>query len=974
MAGDDFATFIKNLKADHAIQLQRIQSRADSELEIFDHVREFLKKRIELDSDHAKRLDALVKDRLGKKIKHASRQSSSKSLSLDQMAGANPRWAADEQVYPTVVAYHRVLVNTEAQAGLQQKSAAQLQTQAADVIKDFNTQRRALLKKHLAYAAQVQGTLHSAYDELVRLKSLYVKTAKDEVALRKRYDELAAGRPALGAKLRNLITMDKNDEKAARAQSKWKMAGKKVAHTRNDYLVHLAGVNALQTHYYTEILPQLCAKAAGGFVPVFERLFTLLSAVDAELARILQTNSADLRDATARAAGAIDPLRFGAEYDAAFRDPGVYAVELAGDDDATAQLVVDDVARITLGQAMALRQTERQQLARDLQEREAQLRAARPSAVPTWQALQDYVPPPETGAVPPAAGDDPAAGAGSGGRILAVADDVVETENTIDWLRSQLVRLDALLAVLAQAGVTPIYDAGGTDQAANAATHANLRASYLQPGDTADTRRASLVSNGSNGSAAAPPPPPPAFGTAVATFTYAKLRDDEINIEEGDELQLLEPFDASADWILARNLISQARGLAPVSYLRHVPAAAPPPPRAASPPVAPRRASTAASAPAPATTVTALYDYAATDPSELTLAPGDVIRVTDAPENHADAWWEGQLVASGHTGLFPVVFTRGWEAVYAHLGGARHASSPAASASASAASSAPSSAATTPVIRSRTSLYGESAAAHEAPRAGPSAALAGIMGAAPVTHMRASLRPVGDTASATTSAAGTGTGLRKPSIGSTPFASSAGGSTGLLPLRQRASQTSLSLAAAAAAGSPAPSAPVSQATSAASLHAAPETALALYDYAAQCEGELSLTKGERVTVTSRATGSEAWWEGRGRHGRGQFPAAYVQVQDPAAAAAATLFAHTGPAPSPPTVRVTGTGLPPGVKYEVEALYPYDASDPQDLSFAAGARIYVLEEIDGWYRGRLVSSGPSAAPTTGLLPANYTKRV
>jgi SH3 domain len=54
------------------------------------------------------------------------------------------------------------------------------------------------------------------------------------------------------------------------------------------------------------------------------------------------------------------------------------------------------------------------------------------------------------------------------------------------------------------------------------------------------------------------------------------------------------------------------------------------------------------------------------------------------------------------------------------------------------------------------------------------------------------------------------------------------------------------------------------------------TAKALYDYEATCSGELTISLGEMVQITNKDTGSDAWWEGVGKNGKGQFPASYVE--------------------------------------------------------------------------------------------------
>lgn len=75
---------------------------------------------------------------------------------------------------------------------------------------------------------------------------------------------------------------------------------------------------------------------------------------------------------------------------------------------------------------------------------------------------------------------------------------------------------------------------------------------------------------------------------------------------------------------------------------------------------------------------------------------------------------------------------------------------------------------------------------------------------------------------------------------------------------------------------------------------------ALFQYEATCEGELSMMVGDIITIINKNTGSDAWWEGEGPHGKvcfaaviialhcshshscslkGQFPVNYVEVVD-----------------------------------------------------------------------------------------------
>ncbi|KAL2175806.1 BAR domain-containing protein [Thermothelomyces heterothallicus CBS 202.75] len=84
------------------------------------------------------------------------------------------------------------------------------------------------------------------------------------------------------------------------------------------------------------------------------------------------------------------------------------------------------------------------------------------------------------------------------------------------------------------------------------------------------------------------------------------------------------------------------------------------------------------------------------------------------------------------------------------------------------------------------------------------------------------------------------------------------------------------LAAAAAAKSKPPPPPPPKPRG---LSAAPkvETVTALYDYAAQAEGDLSFRAGDVIEVVSRTRNENEWWTGRIGGKEGQFPGNYVRL-------------------------------------------------------------------------------------------------
>jgi len=52
--------------------------------------------------------------------------------------------------------------------------------------------------------------------------------------------------------------------------------------------------------------------------------------------------------------------------------------------------------------------------------------------------------------------------------------------------------------------------------------------------------------------------------------------------------------------------------------------------------------------------------------------------------------------------------------------------------------------------------------------------------------------------------------------------------------------------------------------------------VALYDFAAQADGDLSFNTGDRIEVVERGASAEDWWTGRVNGQQGVFPGNYVQ--------------------------------------------------------------------------------------------------
>ena len=57
-----------------------------------------------------------------------------------------------------------------------------------------------------------------------------------------------------------------------------------------------------------------------------------------------------------------------------------------------------------------------------------------------------------------------------------------------------------------------------------------------------------------------------------------------------------------------------------------------------------------------------------------------------------------------------------------------------------------------------------------------------------------------------------------------------------------------------------------------------EHTVALYDYTAQAEGDLTFKTGDRIEVVKKGEDGNEWWVGKLNGVEGQFPANYTQLE------------------------------------------------------------------------------------------------
>jgi hypothetical protein len=153
-------------------------------------------------------------------------------------------------------------------------------------------------------------------------------------------------------------------------------------------------------------------------------------------------------------------------------------------------------------------------------------------------------------------------------------------------------------------------------------------------------------------------------------------------------------------------------------------------------------------------------------------------------------------------------------------------------------------------------------------------------------------------------------------------------------------------------------------------------AKALYDFAAQNEGDLAFSAGDVIVITDA---SETWWKGyraESPQSNGVFPSNYVEVCEAGDTGLRLDLKDEATAEQPSEdgrTLHTNIGVPQANGPEQElsrakALYDFAAQNEGDLAFSAGDELMITDATDTWWKGYRAESPQS----NGVFPSNYVE--
>ena len=143
---------------------------------------------------------------------------------------------------------------------------------------------------------------------------------------------------------------------------------------------------------------------------------------------------------------------------------------------------------------------------------------------------------------------------------------------------------------------------------------------YSDPANQDNTRIAPMTSRSST--------------QAVAKFAYRASRDDELDIQKGDIVEVLEK-EGDGWW---RGRVGGREGWFPANYVEDREISSSPPPSRDSCAIVCR--------------VIAKYAFNSGNPEELRFSKGEIMEIIDQPAEDPD-WWEARKQGSTSTGLIP---------------------------------------------------------------------------------------------------------------------------------------------------------------------------------------------------------------------------------------------------------------------------------------------------------------------------------
>lgn len=654
----DYKLAIRQIKEQHQKHLAKSTYKVEADTELLEVLKEYAQKRADIEQTYSKSMDKLSKSLLQRKFR--------------KYLGPNPTplqpngladEAEDVAAPPAPVAEQRLvcraittlLAESDVQAAKHNRMAEDFGVRIADVIKEYTRERGALTKKNADYGTRYHQELAQSLDELDRKRIAYTTASKEVDAAKKKYED-ASKRPKSGfSGLKTLLTGVDAVERTQKIYSKFKYKSRYLTDCRNEYLLALLSTNALQQKYFDEDLPSLLVKFDGKLFGVLQQTFDTYGSLEKDLAVAMNQSVAKISADASKITREKDNEYFLKENTSLFTAPADFYLENVGED-TFVDLVVDEVTRVTLGQALGSLIYKDKVLAASKAVLEKEQEGVK-------TLLQAYA-------------DNP-----SFGSAVAPFEQKQELGNQIDLLNAQRYAISAQIKALEALEIVPIEPIveinGKLLEAYTAKNKEELSAVKDEEITVLEEVDGFFKVKNKSGTIGLIPtnlverikkPEPLLNSTSSknvkALYDYNSNDETELTFKAGDTIECVEVY-PDEDWWVGKLARTGEKGAFPKNFTSGWEAVA-----ASSHGTIQRKPSTTgttrsvapslysepaklAAIPAVAAAIVeakALYNYEATCDGELSIVAGETIKIINK-DTGSDAWWEGQ--GSKGTGQFP---------------------------------------------------------------------------------------------------------------------------------------------------------------------------------------------------------------------------------------------------------------------------------------------------------------------------------
>ncbi|KAH6562894.1 hypothetical protein BASA50_001645 [Batrachochytrium salamandrivorans] len=447
IATPEFKAIVKVIKQHQQGHISKLQLKSEAELELLEALREYMQKRAELDTQYSKSLDKLGKTFQARRFRKylgpsivplaaptmqasagtPSTPSSSTLPSQIEMCETDlsPSIRDSNSSRDTYQALSSLLLESEHQARCRMQASERFGTEIVDVIKEFNKDKSVTTKR-----IKYQQEMWLSYEEIEKLKLLYEKSAREADLAQKKYED-AAKRPKSGLQaLKNLVTGKDAEERIIKLKSKWKTRARQLNNSRNQYLLSLQGINAMQSHYYKDEMTSLMERIDGDFYTTFTNMLSQFTHIESFISTSLKESSENVDKKISKINRQRDIEIFLKEYHQIFNEQAPFSFDAALTDESR-EITVDESSKTPLGERLGELISRDESLSLSQTQREKELSGL-------VQMAETYAATPQFG------------------NAATPLEQKLDIKNAIALIKAQRIRINVQIQTLKELGVVPI--------------------------------------------------------------------------------------------------------------------------------------------------------------------------------------------------------------------------------------------------------------------------------------------------------------------------------------------------------------------------------------------------------------------------------------------------------------------------------------------------------------------------------------